>query len=135
MAESGTYALLIEVERPKTIHVGALGEIPFDRGWYAYVGSAFGPGGLSRVDRHRSIAAGTHDVRHWHVDYLLGAEGTHLRDVITWPGRDIECELAERVDGKFVDRFGASDCDCTAHLIGRTDRAVLERSLAEAGER
>jgi Uri superfamily endonuclease len=70
----GTYTLVIELPETAQIRVGALGTNTFDPGWYAYVGSANGPGGFARVERHRELAAGERDVRHWHVDYLLGSE-------------------------------------------------------------
>lgn len=52
-SETGTYALRPRAEEEQTIEVGALGEMSIRPGWYVYVGSAFGPGGLqSRVLRH-----------------------------------------------------------------------------------
>lgn len=54
----GTYVLQIVVDERITITVGALGSIAFDPGSYAYVGSAFGPGGLVRVERHREVSSG-----------------------------------------------------------------------------
>ena len=128
MADPGSYLLVIKCERSTDIEVGALGKRAFDVGHYAYVGSAFGPGGLSRVDRHRRIAAGDHDVRHWHVDYLLSADVTRLATVETFPDRDIECELATALADAGCDRieaFGASDCDCPSHLWGPADRSTL----------
>ncbi len=82
---SGTYVLVIDVSRSTTIDVGALGDREFTAGAYAYVGSAFGPGGFSRVDRHRELAAGDRETRHWHVDYLLGHPATRLEHAITFP--------------------------------------------------
>ena len=128
MADPGSYLLVIECERSTEIEVGALGSLSFEAGYYGYVGSAFGPGGLSRVDRHRRVAAGEHDVRHWHVDYLLGAAETELATVETFPDRDFECDLATALGeagcGR-VDGFGASDCDCPSHLLGPVDRSTL----------
>jgi len=128
MADSGSYLLVIACERSTDIEIGALGERTFETGHYAYVGSAFGPGGLSRVDRHRRIAAGDHDVRHWHIDYLLGAAETELATVETFHDRDVECELATTLSemgcGR-VDGFGASDCDCPSHLWGPAGRTTL----------
>ena len=128
MADSGSYLLIIQCDQSTEIDVGALGTLTFEAGHYGYVGSAFGPGGLSRVDRHRRVAAGDHDVRHWHVDYLLGAETTRLAVVETFPDRDIECELAAALSDSGSDRvdsFGASDCDCVSHLMGPTSRSRL----------
>jgi Uri superfamily endonuclease len=128
MADPGSYLLIIDCERSTQIAIGALGTLAFEAGLYGYVGSAFGPGGLSRVDRHRRIAAGKHDVRHWHVDYLLGSEATRLVAVETFVDRDVECALATALAEagcRHVDSFGASDCDCVSHLWGPTGREQL----------
>jgi Uri superfamily endonuclease len=118
MAAPGSYVLVVDCDGPVDIEVGALGEIAFD-GPYAYVGSAFGPGGLSRVDRHQELAAGERDTRHWHIDYLLGDGAVRLAAVETYPDRDIECALAmalREAGCEPVADFGASDCDCGSHL-------------------
>lgn len=118
MSDTGSYVLFIECE-PTTIEVGALGPVEFAATSYAYVGSAFGAGGLGRVDRHRRVARGDHPVRHWHIDYLLGTDAVELASVETFPNRDIECELATAFAEsgcQAVDAFGASDCDCVSHL-------------------
>ncbi|SDQ38916.1 GIY-YIG nuclease family protein [Natronobacterium texcoconense] len=131
----GTYVLVVDVSRSSTIEVGALGEREFAAGTYAYVGSAFGPGGFARVDRHRELARGDRDARHWHVDYLLGHPATTLETVVRFPDEDRECELAGRLPGEPVDTFGASDCDCSAHLLETPDGdadALLE-GAREAG--
>lgn len=123
----GTYVLEIAVSRPITVDVGALGSLAFAAQPYAYVGSALGPGGFSRVDRHRELARGERDVRHWHVDYLLGHPATRLETVVTAPDADRECEFAAALPGEPIQGFGASDCDCEAHLFAVPDRdAFLE---------
>lgn len=127
MARHGSYVLVVDCDGPIGIEVGALGEITFD-GPYAYVGSAFGPGGLSRVDRHRELASGERETRHWHIDYLLGSDATRLAAVETFPDRDIECALAtalREADCEPVAEFGASDCDCESHLWELSDREGL----------
>ncbi|QKY15707.1 GIY-YIG nuclease family protein [Halorubrum sp. CBA1229] len=116
--EGGTYTLLVEVAAPAGIEVGALGERRFDAGAYAYTGSALGAGGFSRVDRHRRIARGDHDVRHWHVDHLLGHPAARIDRVVRSVGADVECAVADRLPAGPVDGFGASDCDCPSHLAG-----------------
>ncbi|NHN47638.1 GIY-YIG nuclease family protein [Halostella sp. JP-L12] len=125
----GTYVLVVDLAEPATVEVGALGDREFDAGTYAYVGSAFGPGGFSRVDRHRELAAGERDARHWHVDYLLGHPSASLAEAITYPDADIECHLAGALPGERVSGVGASDCDCDAHLLAAPNREAL---LAEA---
>jgi Uri superfamily endonuclease len=130
----GTYVLVVDVARPTTVEVGALGDRAFAAGAYAYVGSAFGPGGFARVDRHRELASGGRDTRHWHVDYLLGHPATTLEAAVTFPDADRECELAASLPGDPVPGFGASDCDCPAHLLDAPDAdAVLEAAVDAGG--
>ena len=119
----GTYTLLIRVEGPTTVEVGALGDVCFDDRLYAYTGSAFGTGGLKRIDRHADIASGENDTRHWHIDYLLGAEETRLTGAFVTP-EDAEDEIAREIEGEPVPRFGASDSPCDSHLKQTTREAV-----------
>ena len=123
----GTYTILVNLPKAARVAVGALGEVAFDAGWYAYTGSAFGPGGFARVDRHHEMAAGERDTRHWHVDYLLGDTPASIATVVRTPEDDIECAVARAVGevGAAVDGFGASDCDCAAHLHYHAERKPL----------
>jgi len=65
-----TYVLILRLKRNRKIRIGrSKGSSPilFRAGYYAYVGSAFGPGGLkSRVKRHLRMDKKTV----WHIDYL-----------------------------------------------------------------
>jgi Uri superfamily endonuclease len=66
--EKGTYVLIAFVPQMKRVQVGQLGEFDIVPGFYAYVGSAFGAGGLgARIGHHLESAAAPH----WHIDYLL----------------------------------------------------------------
>jgi Uri superfamily endonuclease len=135
----GTYTLLVELDRDATVEVGALGEHALGREWYAYTGSAFGPGGFARVERHRELAAGEREARHWHVDYLLGHPDAAVREVIRSPGADVECAVARRHPSGPLEGFGASDCDCPSHLAtlggdGSTALAAVEEAHAAAQE-
>lgn len=126
----GTYTLVIELERAETIEVGALGEHRFPAGWYAYTGSALGSGGFSRVDRHYELAAGERSTRHWHIDYLLGADAASIRGDVRSPDADIECTVAASLPRAPIDGFGASDCDCDVHLAYATDGAELREAVS-----
>ncbi|WP_440988896.1 GIY-YIG nuclease family protein [Haloarchaeobius baliensis] len=126
----GTYTLLVELDGPVTLAVGALGEVTLDSGWYGYTGSALGTGGFSRLDRHREVASGGRDVRHWHVDYLLGHEAATVRGDVRTVG-DVECDVARRLPDAVVG-FGCSDCDCTSHLTLAADEATLRAIVTEA---
>lgn len=110
----GVYALVLWLAEPRCVQVGALGEIRFKAGYYAYVGSA--QGGL-RPRLHRHLRH-RRKRRHWHVDYLR--EVAEPAGVLLWPGQSRnECVLALRVsacaDGS-VAGFGCSDCRCATHL-------------------
>ncbi len=121
----GTYTLVIDLPEPTVLSVGALGDHRFAAGAYAYTGSALGTGGFARVDRHRRVAAGEHDVRHWHVDHLLGHSETRIDRVIESAGADVECVVAGRLPEGPVDGFGSSDCGCVSHLSTAPDVGTL----------
>jgi endonuclease-3 len=121
----GTYSIIITLPSATTIRFGALGERMLEPGGYAYVGSAFGPGGFARLDRHRRVDKGTNRTRHWHIDYLLGHDETHIVETITTPGLAAECRVADAVEGTPIDGVGASDCSCPSHLFYSADEAQL----------
>ncbi|MDS0220201.1 GIY-YIG nuclease family protein [Haloarcula sp. S1AR25-5A] len=134
----GTYTLVLKRDASGPITVGALGEIEFPAGWYAYTGSALGSGGFSRIDRHRAVAAGDNDTRHWHIDYLLGDTTTTIERVVTTEA-DVECAVAQRIGGSTagfdrVDSFGCSDCDCRSHLRYHERRDRLLDAVTAAHE-
>ena len=133
----GTYLLWIRLDQPAPITVGRLGTFPFPAGWYAYAGSALGPGGLeARLARHLQARRGRAKKRlHWHIDYLL--QHAHVAQVwqIISPAR-LECAWASAIRAlpgaeTPVPGFGASDCRCSAHLVYLMDRPG-DRLIAEA---
>lgn len=114
----GSYVLLVRLDEPARVRFGATGARDLARGRYAYVGSARGPGGFARLDRHRAVARGERDVRHWHVDHLLGHGAASVAGDRRFPEAVGECRLAEAVDGVPVPGVGATDCGCPTHLYG-----------------
>ncbi len=109
----GSYILLVEMPRVRRIRIGALGEMQFPQGFYAYVGSAMG-GLQARLNRHLDRVK---RVR-WHIDYLL--EQGRVKGMIYAPTSErLECQLAQRLEGMFrsLPRFGSSDCHCPSHLF------------------
>jgi Uri superfamily endonuclease len=131
----GTYTLLVELEQSATVAAGSIGTVELSEGHYAYTGSALGPGGFARVDRHREVAAGDRDVVQWHVDHLLSLEDASVVAAVRSPGADAECAVAEAVDGTTVDGYGATDCGCPGHLTHDTDRDRLYESVWAAHRR
>jgi endonuclease-3 len=132
----GTYTLLIDLHEPATVEFGAAGVYDLRAGWYAYTGSAFGSGGFSRVERHRELAAGERDARHWHVDYLLGHPESQIVEVVKTVGEDVECHVSRKLDESAecepLGGLGASDCNCDSHLRYASEREALERAIRRA---
>lgn len=124
----GTYALVILLEKTVKISIGKLGAQQFHPGYYIYLGSALGPGGLrARVGRHLHLRGSSK--LHWHIDYIL-QKSTVVE--IWWVVGDNrqECSWAESL-GKagmiFPLGFGSSDCNCDGHLVAfRTTSALYE---------
>lgn len=95
--------------------------IEFDKGFYAYVGSAMG-GLRGRINRHLRRKK---CVR-WHIDYLL--EKGRVQEVIYAPTDErLECRFAERLECVFrsTPGFGSSDCRCPSHLFFCEDLGAL----------
>ena len=119
----GTYVLIVHLASPAEIEVGKLGACRCPAGWYAYVGSALGTGGLAaRVIRHAQQSKRPH----WHIDYLLAV--SELTEIwwVASPER-WECAWAQalrRLPGTTIPLpgFGSSDCRCPAHLLHFVDR-------------
>lgn len=113
----GTYALILSAVADELVQIGRLGQLQVRAGFYVYVGSAFGPGGVrARVAHHSRGAARPH----WHIDYLRVA--AHLTTIwYTYDTRRREHQWAEVLQGTRgasipLQRFGASDCPCASHL-------------------
>lgn len=130
--QGGTYTLCLELATPAEIDVGALGAKYVESGWYAYVGSALGSGGFSRIERHHELAAGERDTRHWHIDYLLGHPESRLAGVVKTSAVDGECAVAGTLDNPAVAGFGCSDCSCETHLFFAPRRDQLLAAVEDA---
>jgi Uri superfamily endonuclease len=115
---TGTYVLLLQLSEVQTVTVGRLGTFDFPPGWYTYVGSAFGAGGiLGRLKHHLRPV----EKPHWHIDYLR----QYAPVVEIWLAPDTERREADWVDLMFavpgattlIEGFGASDSSREAHLF------------------
>jgi Uri superfamily endonuclease len=144
-AEPGTYALLLKLDKQERITIGKLGTFDFPAGYYLYVGSALGPGGLrARLAHHRRSSENSSGANrgqtgqklHWHIDYLL-QRGQLVEVWSVASAERLECkwgQIARRLSGAQVpvQGFGSSDCRCPAHLIyfrARPSRERFERTL------
>ncbi len=115
-AQSGTYAVILGAKEQKQIQIGRLRLLDIKIGYYIYIGSAFGPGGIkARVSRHfRKKKA------HWHIDYLT--ESIKLQAAwLSYNGDRLEHIWANLLennnDYSSIKGFGCSDCKCYSHLF------------------
>lgn len=129
----GSYILLIELEEDTQIKIGT-GKKDLKQGFYTYFGSAFGPGGLKRIQRHRKVSSGQRDVKHWHIDYLSGLENSKMLEAVKFPEKDIECDLASESGGK-IEGFGSTDCKCSSHLAYFRDKETVEVFIEDMKEK
>jgi Uri superfamily endonuclease len=131
--EPGIYTLVLFLPQSSRMVVGSLGAIDFARGFYSYTGSAMGPGGLKRVDRHIQVLEGIKTTRRWHIDYLLPS--TSLVEAFTTRTTlDHECCIAKAIGKRLqaVPRFGCSDCRCNSHLHYAQDQKEMLAAVAAA---
>lgn len=125
----GVYVLVISVGKDIEVGVGALGSISFEKGLYAYVGSA--QNNLEkRIKRHLRKAKR----KFWHVDYLLDNDAVEVVKVFYKKAdKAEECRiargLAER--GVAVKNFGCSDCGCVSHLFRVEDYGFFKGFMSE----
>lgn len=132
----GTYILWLHVAVTAVVRVGRLGSFAFPVGWYAYVGSAMGLGGLQGRLRHHFAP-----IRrpHWHIDFLrqvaISKEAWIIIDATSHEHR--WASLLRDMPGASISvrHFGASDCRCETHLfhfIDQPDFAVFRGQSARA---
>ena len=129
----GTYALILACAGNVRIQVGRMGTLRLQPGYYVYLGSALGPGGVrARLAHHHKLSTRPH----WHIDYLRAHTQIHCVWFI-YDARRREHQWAgvmRTLSGAEIPLpgFGASDCDCRSHLYFFTrcpSRSSFERGL------
>jgi len=115
--DPGTYALNLKSHSSETIQVGCWGQLGLQAGYYIYVGSAFGSGGVrARVGRHFR----TEKRKHWHIDYLQEYV-TPMEAWVNYEAKPFEHEWAQALNKMdeviTIQGFGCSDCRCSSHLF------------------
>ena len=119
--------LIINVKKDTLVTVGALGEISFKRGLYAYVGSAQS-NPEPRIKHHLKKKKPLF----WHIDYLLASGAAEILKVFTKEAdRTEECAIAMMLkgEGEAIEGFGSSDCNCTSHLVHIRDFKFLQNYM------
>ena len=136
MSAKGTYVLILFLKKGVRLQIGRLGSFGFKRGTYAYVGSAFGPGGLDARLKHHCMSSAN---PHWHIDYLRRA--ATLKDI--WVSAIPQRSEHAWTEGLLsldaghcpVKGFGSSDCLCFSHLVyfkRKPSSMMISRVLAGA---
>jgi len=132
-SDQGTYVLVFHCQVNKQVQVGKWGLINIEPGYYLYVGSAFGPGGVrARVARHQRLDK----AKHWHIDYLR----EHMDLVDVWysdQDRKLEHDWARVLSAmpvmEPVQGFGCSDCRCCSHLFRLFKPPLFRQFCNKAG--
>lgn len=124
----GTYILILHALSDQEVGIGKLGIFNLCKGFYAYVGSAFGAGGLAaRLKHHFGSSARPH----WHIDYLRGF--MQIKEV--WLSTDKSkhehewAGILSMQEGITIPvmRFGSSDCHCNSHLFNFPQQPSVEQ--------
>jgi Uri superfamily endonuclease len=125
-ANPGTYALVLYTTRKAIVQIGRWGNLALRPGYYIYVGSAFGPGGVwARVSRHCRESKS----KHWHIDYLREKATV---ESVWYSHRKTRLEhrwaiaLANWNKAQPVPGFGCSDCGCDSHLFYFSQAPILD---------
>lgn len=114
----GTYVVILASAISKEVSIGKSLQISLQPGYYLYIGSAFGPGGVASRIRHHTSAVKR---PHWHLDYLR--QYTEVIEVwFSYDGLKRECQWASVMgsigdDYNPIKGFGATDCTCPTHLM------------------
>ena len=116
---NGTYLLYMRIIKPIKVIIPNK-EITIDEGYYIYVGSAFGPGGLSsRIHRHLRISK----KNHWHIDQLTTSQHCSILSIAAFLDERSECQIAQKLTDfeniSTIGDIGNSDCrnSCSTHFF------------------
>lgn len=123
----GIYVLLIQLSEDIDVDVGAVGKIAFQKGLYAYVGSA-----QTNLEKRIRRYFRKEKHRFWHVDYLLDNDAAKVVKVFFKSANKAEeCETAKIIgeSAEPIVGFGCSDCNCKSHLFHIRDYRFLQETM------
>ena len=125
----GSYILLAKLDKESSLNVGKLGVMSFNKGYYAYVGSALN-GLEQRINRHLR----KNKKIFWHIDYLL--RKAIIKNIFYKKSpRKEECKFAKELEKHFkiIKDFGATDCKCKSHLFYSKSYLKLKNMIIGLG--
>jgi len=125
----GIYVLVLSVSKDINVNVGALGSVNFEKGLYAYVGSA-----QNNLEKRIARHLGKTKQKFWHIDHLL--DNAHVEIVKVFhkeAEKPEECKIAKHIGkiGVPVKGFGSSDCNCESHLFKLENYHFLREFMHE----
>lgn len=131
----GIYVLILRIEEEKSINIGKMGRITFEKAYYAYVGSAMS--GIHRLKRHlKNLKNRNKKNKHWHIDFIIP-----YCKFIGWffaecYKPDIEEKLAISLSKglDYIENFGASDSRAPSHLFKDLELNKLKKEVKKALE-
>ena len=132
MSKIGTYIVVLKSRQAKTIQIGKLAQLDIKKGYYVYIGSAMGPGGvLARLKHHSEVS----ERPHWHLDYLRAATEFYETYALFSAERK-ECEWATMMAktaavSEPMKGFGSSDCKCSTHLFYFPSRLKVVQAIGK----
>ncbi|WP_440059265.1 GIY-YIG nuclease family protein [Thermogladius sp. 4427co] len=105
----GTYVLVIELVEPVSIATRGRLNFRLEPGYYFYIGSAMGAGGIeARVKRHLRKRKRLF----WHIDYLTASEAARIIGYYEIASdKSLETEIARMLGAVLIpiEKFGSSD--------------------------
>lgn len=114
----GTYILFIRIKAEISIEIRKK-KVKLQPGYYVYIGSAFGVGGLSsRLHRHMRKTK----KKHWHIDQVTMSKSTQIEGIGISLEKKNECQIASIFSSikniKIISGVGNSDCNfCQSHFF------------------
>lgn len=135
MPKVGTYIVVLKSEQAKTIQIGKLAQLNIQKGYYVYIGSAMGPGGVTaRLKHHRKVSTRPH----WHLDYLRAETAFYNAYALHSPERK-ECGWAAvmaktEAVSEPMKGFGSSDCKCNTHLFYFSSSVKMASAIRQIPE-
>ena len=115
----GTYLLFLYISEEMQIERRGV-RINLEKGFYFYIGSAFGAGGLSsRLHRH----VRKQKKKHWHIDQITMHKASEIVGIAVSINQKEECEINQILSGLEcfvpINGIGNSDCkeNCESHFL------------------
>ena len=131
--DTGSYILVLCCATSGSVRFGRRGILELKPGFYSYVGSAFGPGGLNaRLARHFL----PEKKLRWHIDYLRQHSEVESAWVCTeeqnlehaWASVFSSLKDVDPIQG-----FGCSDCKCHSHLFASIKAPLVHTVARRSG--